>query len=152
MKLVRCTYRILAIFLGGVLPLAAAEQNIRCKSVPAPVAGAFRAAYPKAVIKSCAKEIDKDKVRYEFLTEEGKTHRDVVYSEEGKLIVAEETIPFETVPDAVKQALKKKHPKGTVTLSEKLTGEGGVKYEFRVKSGGKRLELVFDDQGKEVEP
>jgi hypothetical protein len=48
--------------------------------------------------------------------------------------------------------LKKKHPKGQVTLSEKITGEGVVKYEFRVKRGGKTVEAVFDEQGQEMEP
>jgi hypothetical protein len=39
-----------------------------------------------------------------------------------------------------------------VTRSEKITGEGVVKYEFRVKNGSKRVEAVFDEQGKEMEP
>ena len=39
-----------------------------------------------------------------------------------------------------------------MTLAEKITGDGVVKYEFRVKSGGKKVEAVFDEQGKEVEP
>jgi hypothetical protein len=151
------TFKCLAsavIVLGcaQALPLAAAEQKIACKSIPGAATDAFKAAYPKAVVKGCAKENDKGKVAYEFSTDEGKVHRDVSYSEDGKLIVAEETIPFETAPDAVKAALKKKHPKGQVTLSEKITGEGVVKYEFRVKRGGKTVEAVFDEQGQEMEP
>jgi hypothetical protein len=141
-----------ALLSTQILPLAAAEQEIACKSVPAAASAAFKAAYPNAVVKGCAKETDKDKVAYEFSSEDGKTHRDVVYSEDGKLIVTEETIPFETAPDAVKAAVKKKHPKGKVTLAEKLTGDGDVKYEFRVRSGGKTVEVVFDEKGKEVEP
>jgi hypothetical protein len=142
----------LALLSAQILPLAAAEQKIACKSVPAAASDAFKAAYPNAVVKGCAKETDKGKVAYEFSSEEGKTHRDVVYSENGKLMVAEETIPFEAAPDAVKAAVKNKYPKGKVTLAEKLTGDGGVKYEFKVKSGGKTDEVVFDQQGKEVEP
>ena len=152
MKLTCVAFGAVALFGAQVLPLAAAEQKIPCNSVPAAASDAFKAAYPKAVVKGCAKETDKGKVAYEFSSEEGKTHRDVVYAEDGKLMVAEETIPFDTAPDAVKAAVKKKHPKGKVTLAEKLTGEGGVKYEFRVKSGGKTVEAVFDEQGKEVEP
>jgi hypothetical protein len=152
MKLMFVASGLFALLSTQILPLAAAEQKIACKSVPAAASDAFNAAYPKAVVKGCAKETDKGKVAYEFSSEDGKTHRDVVYAEDGKLIVAEETIPFETAPDAVKAAVKKKHPKGKVTLAEKLTGEGGIKYEFRVKSGGKTVEAVFDEQGNEVEP
>jgi hypothetical protein len=152
MKLTCVAFGAVALFCAQTLSIAAAEQKIACKSVPAPASAAFKAANPSAVVKGCAKETDKDKVAYEFSSEDGKTHRDVVYSEDGKLIVAEETIPFETAPDAVKAAVKNKYPKGKVTLAEKLTADGVVKYEFRVKSGGKTVEAVFDEQGKEVEP
>ena len=149
MKLIFVVSGIVLLLSAQTLPLAAAEQKIACKSVPAAASDAFKAAYPKAVVKGCAKETDK---AYEFSTEEGKTHRDVVYSEDGKLMVAEEMIQIDAAPDAVKAAVTKKYPKGKVTLAEKLTGPGGVKYEFRVKTGGKEVEVVFDEQGKEVEP
>jgi hypothetical protein len=152
MKLILVASGIVALLSTQTLPLAAAEQAISCKSVPAAASDAFKAAYPQAVVKGCSKESDNGKIAYEFSSNEGKTHRDVVYSEDGKLMVAEERIPFETAPDAVKAAVKKKHPKGKVTLAEKLTGDGVVKYEFRVKSGGKTVEAVFDEQGNEVEP
>jgi Putative beta-lactamase-inhibitor-like, PepSY-like len=143
---------IIALGCAQALPLAAAEQKIACKSIPAAASDAFKAAYPNAVVKNCSKENDKGKIAYEFSSEEGKTHRDVSYSEQGTLIVAEETVTLDAVPDAVKTALKAKYPKGAVTRSEKITGEGVVKYEFRVKNGSKRVEAVFDEQGKEMEP
>jgi Putative beta-lactamase-inhibitor-like, PepSY-like len=152
MKLTGIVSGIVALVFAQALPLAAQEQEIPCKSVPAALSDAMKAAYPKAVVKSCAKETDKGEVAYEFSTDEGKVHRDILYSEAGKLIVVEETIPFDKVPAAVRTALKKKLPKGKVALSEKLTGGDAVKYEFLVKSGGKEVEVVFDEQGKEVEP
>lgn len=152
MKFMFVASGIVALLSAQTLPLNAAEQKIACKSVPAAASEAFKAAYPKAAVKGCSKETDNGKVAYEFSSDEGKTHRDVVYAEDGKLMVAEETIPFDTAPDAVKAAVMKKHPKGKVTLAEKLTGDGVVKYEFRVKTGGKTVEAVFDEQGKEVEP
>jgi hypothetical protein len=152
MKLFHVAFGIVALTSAAALPVAAAEQKIACKSMPAAASDAFKAAYPKAVVKSCSKEDDKGKVAYEFSSDEGKTHRDVSYSEDGKLIAAEETVTVESVPDAVKTALKAKYPKGAVTRSEKITGEGGVKYEFMVKNGGKKAEIVFDEQGKEMEP
>ena len=152
MKFTHLASVIIALGCAQALPSAAAEQKIACKSIPAAAAEAFKAAYPKAVVKDCSKEIDKGKVAYEFSSDEGKTHRDVSYSDDGKLIVAEETVAVETVPDVVKTALKAKYPKGPVTRAEKITGEGVVKYEFRVRDGGKSVEVVFDDQGKEIAP
>jgi hypothetical protein len=143
---------IMALSCAQALPLAAAEQKIGCKSMPAAASDAFKAAYPKAVVKGCSKEDDNGKVAYEFSSDEGKTHRDVSYSEDGTLIAAEETVTVASVPDAVRTALKAKYPKGVVSRSEKITDEGGVKYEFRVKNGGKRVEIVFDEQGKEMQP
>jgi putative PepSY-like beta-lactamase-inhibitor len=152
MKLTRLASVIIALGCAQALPLAAAEQKIACKSMPAAASDAFKAAYPNAVLKGCSKEDDNGKVAYEYASEEGKTHRDVSYSEDGKLIAAEETVTLEAVPDAVRTALKAKYPKGAVSRSEKITGEGGVKYEFRVKNGGKRVEAVFDEEGKEMQP
>jgi uncharacterized membrane protein YkoI len=151
MKLIHAS-TLIGLCCLQALPLSAAEQKIGCKLVPAPAADAFKAAYPNAVVKNCSKEHDNGKVAYEFSSEEGKTHRDVSYSEDGKLIVAEETVTLDSVPNAVKTALKAKYPKGAVTRSEKITGEGVVKYEFGVKHGSKKVEAVFDEQGKEMEP
>src|SRR5262245_1294926 len=102
MKLIHVAFGIVALTCATALPVAAAEQKIACKAIPGAATDAFKAAYPKAVVKGCAKENDNGKVAYEFSTEEGKIHRDISYTEDGKLIVAEETIPFETAPDAVK--------------------------------------------------
>src|SRR6476659_5903446 len=150
MKFTHLASVIVVLGCAQALPLAAAEQKIACKSMPAAAANAFKAAYPNAVVNDCSKEIDKGKVAYEFSSDEGKTHRDVSYSDDGKLVAAEETVSVEAVPDAVRKALKTKYSKGTVARAEKITGEGGVKYEFRVKNGSKRAEVVFDDQGKEI--
>src|SRR5689334_22117032 len=121
MKLMHLASILIGFCCLQALPLSAAEQKIGCKSVPAAAADAFKTAYSNAIVKTCSKEDDNGKVAYEFSSEEGKTHRDVSYSEDGKLIVAEETVTFESVPEPVKTALKAKYPKGAVTRSEKIT-------------------------------
>ena len=130
----------------------AQEQAIKCDKVPAAVTTAFKTAYPKATIRDCSKELEKGKVAYEISSLEDKTKRDVLYHEDGTVIVVEEAIPAGDLPDPVKLVISKKYPKGAITLAERLTHEPGssISYEIRLKHQGKTLELVYDPDGKEV--
>lgn len=129
---------------------SAQEQTIKCDKVPAAVRTAFQTAYAKATIKDCAKEVEKDKVAYEISSIENKTSRDILYYEDGTLIVVEEVIPSADLPEPVRLAIGKKYPKGPITLAERLTRDSAVTYEIRLKDRGKTVELVYDPGGKEV--
>jgi hypothetical protein len=154
MKLYRhklATGCILAVLAGAANALAE-EQEISCNAVPAAVRAAFAKAYPSATIKECAKEVEKGKTAYEISSTEGGTRRDVLFYADGRLIVVEEAIPIESTPDPVQQAVRKMYPGGEITLAEKITRDGAVLYEFRVKHRGKHVETVFDPSGNEVKP
>jgi len=135
---------------GTTLAPAQEEQTIRCDMVPAAVHTTFQTAYPKATIHDCSKEIEKGKVAYEISSIEDKTHRDILYHEDGTVIVVEEAIPSGDLPEPVRLAIGKKYPKGPITLAERLTRDSTVSYEIRLKHRGKTLELVYDPDGKEV--
>jgi hypothetical protein len=128
----------------------AQEQAIKCDKVPASVTTAFKTAYPNATIRACSKEIEKGKVAYEISSLEDKTRRDILYHEDGTVIVVEEAIPAGDLPEPVRLAISKKYPKGPITLAERLTHDSTVSYEIRLKHRGKTLELVYDPEGKEV--
>jgi len=138
------------LFSGAGRCASAQEQAIKCDKVPAAVTTAFKTAYPKATIRDCSKEIEKGKVAYEISSIEDKTHRDILYHEDGTVIVVEEAIPSGDLPEPVRLAISKKYPKGPITLAERLTRDSTVSYEIRLKSRGKTLELVYDPDGKEV--
>jgi Putative beta-lactamase-inhibitor-like, PepSY-like len=129
---------------------SAQEQTIKCDKVPAAVRTAFQTAYPKATIRDCAKEVEKDKVAYEISSIENKTSRDILYYEDGTLIVVEEVIPSGDLPEPVRLAISRKYPKRAITLAERLTRDAAVTYEIRLKNRGKTVELVYDPGGKEV--
>ena len=135
---------------AGTTFASAQEQAIKCDKVPAAVHTAFRTAYPKATIRDCSKEIEKGKVAYEISSLEDKTHRDILYHEDGTVIVVEEAIPSGDLPEPVRLAISKKYPKGPITLAERLTRDSTVSYEIRLKHRGKTLELVYDPDGKQV--
>ena len=143
-----CTLILLGV--GGMSASAQEEQAIKCDRVPAAVHTSFLTAYPKATIRDCSKEIEKGKVAYEISSIEDKTHRDILYQEDGTVIVVEEAISSGDLPEPVRLAISKKYPKGPITLAERLTRDSTVSYEIRLKHRGKTLELVYDPDGKEV--
>jgi hypothetical protein len=129
------------------------EAQVQKKDVPEPVLAAFAKAYPKATIKGYAKEMEKGQTMYEVESVEGKTHRDVSFAPDGKLLVVEESMELKDVPAAVQQALEKKYPKAKVNLVEKVTEGTSIGYEFKVTTAeGKKAEVKFDARGKEVKP
>jgi hypothetical protein len=145
------TSGLLAIVASATSALAQ-EQEIACNAVPAAVRAAFEKAFPKANIKECAKEVEKGKTAYEISSIEGGTRRDVLFYGDGRLIVVEEAIPIESTPDPVQQAVRKMFPGGEIRLAEKITRDGAVLFEFRVRHRGKIVETVFDPNGNEVKP
>ena len=140
----------LLLWGAGSRSASAQEEAIKCDKVPPAVHTAFQTAYPKATIRDCSKEIEKGKVAYEISSLEDKTHRDILYHEDGTVIVVEEAIPSGDLPEPVRLAISKKYPKEPITLTERLTRDSTVSYEIRLKSRGKTLELVYDPDGKEV--
>ncbi len=128
------------------------EQKIACSKLPEAVRAGFAKEFPKGTIKACSKEIENQELSYELVTLEGKTRRDLVFSPEGKLVFLEEVVPFESIPEPVKEAVLKAHSRRAVILTEKTTRDGTVLYEFQVKDRAKRVQLLFDPSGKEVKP
>lgn len=145
----------LGFFIGAsaliaATPASGKERAIKCELVPAEVRTAFAKAYPNAVIEACAEEEEKGRTVYEVTSTDGKTKRDVLYNDDGTLIVVEETIALGELPEAVRMALTKSYPIVAIERVEKLMRDGTVSYELRFKWAGKLEEVVFDDSGKEV--
>ena len=67
------------------------EQKVSCATVPAQVRSAFEKMFPKAVIKTCATELELGKKAFEIMSREGKITRDVLFYPDGTLILAEES-------------------------------------------------------------
>ena len=147
-----------SLILGLSAASLAQEQRIARKAVPAAVLAAFTEAYPRAVIKECSKEWDKGQTVYEIVSLEGKTRRDLIYSDDGKLILVEETMDVSEMPPAVKAALEKKFPGAKILRAEKVTKGAVVGYEFQIENNNKgrrrvpsmRTEVVFNSMGNEM--
>ena len=127
---------------------AAQEQTIECDDVPTAVRTAFQNEYPKATTQGCAKEIENGKTAYEISSIEGKTRRDILYYENGTLIVVEEAIEAADLPKPVRQTLGEVLKDHKIELVEKLRRDDTVTYEIKSKHAGVALEVVFDGNGK----
>ena len=148
--------RVLGIAATAVLAIAvtasaqAQEQQISRKDVPAVVLAAFEKAYPRAMIKGYSKEVEKGQTTYEVESTEGKIHRDVTYTGDGKLISVEESMDINEMPPAVKAAINKRFPGGKILKSEMVTKGNVVGYEFEIEHNGKKTEIAFDAKGNEM--
>ena len=131
---------------------SAEEQTIGCKDLPAAVTDAFHKAYANATIRECAKEAEKGRTAYEISSMDGTTRRDVLYFEDGTLIVVEETIPASELPEPVRQAADEKFPGHTLERAERIARGGEVAYELILRHKGKQVEIGFEPSGKEYAP
>ncbi|HTK83108.1 MAG TPA: PepSY-like domain-containing protein [Bacteroidota bacterium] len=127
------------------------EVSLRKNDVPKPILESFQKAYPKAMITGYSKETDKGVTSYEIESREGSVHRDVQYAPDGTLIVVEESMPYNKLPRAVRNAVTKEYPKGKVTYCEKLSKTESTQYEVALKSGKQKYEVVFNSDGSIAE-
>jgi hypothetical protein len=75
----------------------------------------------------------------------------MVYTGDGDLIEIEQVIGIKAVPRAVVKSARKAHPKAKITVAEKLTRGSETLYEFHMRKGKKKFEVVLDPTGKIVE-
>ena len=128
-----------------------AEQTIKQQDLPKDVLINFVKAYPTAKIKNCSKETEGGKTTYEIESKEGNIARDVSYTADGSLVSVEESMQYKELPEAVQASITKEYPKQKIRRCEKVTKGSITQFEVLLKSGKKRLEIVFDKDGKIVE-
>jgi len=141
---------LFAVLATGA-PARAQEKEITRKEVPEVVLAAFAKAYPKATILGYTTEVENGQRIYEIESTEGKTHRDVTYTTDGKVISVEESLEFSKLPAPVRAAFEKKFPGAKTLLAERVTKAGAAAplFELHFEYEGKELEIVYDAKGIE---
>ncbi len=119
--------------------------------LPAPVAAAFKQAYPNATIRGTSKETERGKTVYEVECVEHGRARDLIYAADGQVIELEEAIAPGSLPPAVTASLRRLHPKATILVAERMTRGATVRYELQVKDATTRA-LAFTPDGQLVAP
>lgn len=141
---------ILTLFGMVVTVSAQGSKKFTKKDLPPAVLKAFEQAYPKAEIKGASKEKEKKTTYYEIESVDGKTKRDILYTEDGTVHETEETIAASALPDAVMKAIKANSPKAKIEKAEKLMHDSVVEYEVVLVKNKQKTELVVDPSGKIV--
>lgn len=140
--------RIILVLLAALSLTAGDSKPVAKKDLPVPVLAAFQKAYPSAKLKACSSELRDGKTCYELESKEGKTQRDLIYAADGSVLEIEESLAIADLPEAVEKAVADQYPKAVANKAEKLTKGNEVSYEVVVKDGKKKMELIFDVEGK----
>src|SRR5438093_7022890 len=149
MKMNRIVMSVFAVSVLGLSAIAQEkEKKITAKEVPAVVIENFKRAYPKAIIRGYASEMENGKQYYEIESREGTTRRDVLYNPDGSVAEVEESIDASDLPASVQETIRKQHPRAVITLAEKTTVGDKVTYEVKAREGRKRFSIEFDSSGK----
>ena len=130
---------------AGAAPAAAQD------SLPAPIAAAFRQAYPGAKILNVSRERRQGKVVYEIESRDGPTRRDLIYDLTGRTLEIEEVIPADSVPAAVREAVARDVAGGRLVGAERVTRDSVTLYEVEIRVGTRSRYLTYDPAGKRVE-
>ena len=142
---------IILVIFGMVESVSAqGSKKFTKKDLPPAVLTAFQQAYPKAEIKGASKEKENKKTYYEIESVDGKTKRDILYTEDGSVYETEETIAASALPELVMKAIKTNSPKAKIEKAEKLMHDSVVEYEVVLVKDKKKTELVVDAKGKIV--
>jgi hypothetical protein len=147
-------------FVIGLLALSLAscgkkdqEKTVTEKEIPGAVMQSFTNAFPGAVIKEYAEEVENGQKFYEISCEFKNRKIDAIYKPDGTVSAIEGVIPAEDLPDVVQQAISKQFPQFSLKLAEKIEKEGKTFFEVKLFSAKeeKKLEVVFSDIGKIAE-
>ena len=145
----------LAAFIFAAGSLVAARQTTTkpttakaykiAVQLPAPVAAAFKKAYPKATIRGTAKETENGNTVYEVESVEDGKARDFMYAADGTVLEIEEELSPADLPAPVMASLKKLYPKATIAVAERLTRGTAVQYELQIKGAAKKSVSFLPD-------
>ena len=141
---------ILTTFLIAFGLANASAKEVSKHEVPKAVLEAFEKAYPNAKEVEFEKEIFEGKAAYEVEYKENGREYEILYNSDGVILQIEETLDVKALPEPIIQAISKAYPKATIEDAERVIKPDGTVtvYEVEIKTGGKKLELELDANGK----
>jgi uncharacterized membrane protein YkoI len=137
------------IFFVALAILCAVATGCAQKKVPAAVDSAFKTKFTNATNVSWNKE---NSLEYEAeFTMKGVKYS-ANFSNTGKWLETEQGIPYEELPELVKQSFTNSHKDDKLKAIAKIeTSEGKMYYEIEVKKLLSSEEFFYDANGKELQ-
>lgn len=135
-----------ATLAGASSPLLA--QQLPATQVPAAVAAAFRKAYP--LVKNV--QWEKEKNQFEAGFTQNNIQTSVLLSATGELLETETELPPSRLPEPVKSKLATHYKAYKVLEAARIVTArtDAVTYEAEVSLAGKRRDVFFSADGREV--
>jgi uncharacterized membrane protein YkoI len=136
---------------GPAAKKEAPAQAVALSDVPEPARAIIEKLIAGGEIKKIEKEETGGTVIYDVEARVG--DKDVEYdvASDGKVLTAEESVPYSSVPAAVRAAAEKYFGSAEGLKASKEIEEGKTFYEVEGKKGGAAVALKLDDTGKIVE-
>lgn len=131
-----------------VVSILLSASTIHATEVPDAVKTAFQQKFPTAKKVKWVKEKNSE---YEASFMLDSKEVSATYLPDGKLKEVETEIPVSELPKAVTDAVAKKHPNAKIDEAAKIErSDNSMVYEAELKIGGKKTDLLFDENGNVV--
>ena len=143
----------LATLFASLTPLRADDAAVAAKlaKIPPAAAEALKKAAGTAKIEQVSTEKDGKMTMYEAdLSEAGKPNREVSVTADGKIVLEEEEVPLDKLPEALRKAIEAGARGATIErVNRSKRAGGGVTYEPLYNNKGKKTEVEFFEDGKQ---
>jgi uncharacterized membrane protein YkoI len=141
----------LVIALATFSAAQAQEKKLKREQLPPAVEKIVAEQSKGATIVGFATEVEHGKRLYEVELKVDGRGKDISMDKNGNIVEVEEEVSMDSLPDAVKEGLKKAARAGTIAKIESLTKNGKlVAYEAVVKTGAKRSEIQVAPDGQKL--
>ena len=154
MRIIKNTHTLLSLSILTLLiaPFALAqskESKVKLKDLPAPVQQTVKEQSQGAIVRGLAKEVEDGQTVYELELNVAGHTKDMMIAADGKIILIEEQVELNALPQPVKDAILKQAGKGKIKLVESVTKNGTLAfYEAHVKKGIKTVEVKITPDGQ----
>ena len=153
MKIPSIIHSAFATVLVSLAPLYADDAAVAAKlaKFPPAAAEALKKAAGTATIEKVSVEKEGKVTLYEAdLVEAGQPNREVSVNADGKIILEEEAVPLEKVPEAARKAIEAGAKGAKIERINRIKRAGsGVTYEPLYVLKGKKTEVEFLEDGRQ---
>lgn len=156
MKLAVAAGACLLASLAAFSTVARADRDrVALTDVPKAVLDAVKAKFPRAVIKTAEKEVERGQTHYEIESTLNGRELEVTLKPNGTIVEIEKNIAVSDLPKAVSEAVTAKHPQASIRKAEEVVnsrnGEERTHYDLDLQAGGRDLDMKVAPDGKIIQ-
>jgi len=148
-KMNRAGVAMLVLSILAAVSARAQERRVTKAELPAAVRRVADSVSQGATVGEYSSETEHGQVTYEVELTVNGHGKDVTISAAGEVLEVEEAVAMDSLPAAVRDALRTRAGSGTITKVESISKHGTlVAYEAHVRTGTKRSEIQVGPDGQ----